>query len=181
MTTSNVVDLLQELTRSRSAACGNTFVIGIDGRSGSGKTALASHLASECDWPTLSLENLYPGWHGLGTGISRAAACLADFAIGEHHELPQWDWYASRPGPSKTVLPRPFLVLEGVGAGARNIRPFLSVLIWLDAPDELRKKRALARDGETFEPWWDTWRAQEDDYFVTDQPRAHADLLINTA
>jgi uridine kinase len=44
---------------------GRTRLIGLDGRSGSGKTWLADRLARPLDAPVIHLDDLYPGWDGL--------------------------------------------------------------------------------------------------------------------
>jgi len=70
--------------------------------------------------------------------------------------------------------------LDGVGSGAQVIRPFLSLLIWVEAPVDVRKERALARDGDVYAPFWDTWAAQEAAHFGAEQTRRHADVVVRT-
>lgn len=176
----NPVSHLLERARDRAPACGVTRVIAIDGRSGAGKTALALDLADRTGAPILHLERLYPGWHGLALTPPIVRRMLADLAIGELAHARQWDWSAGRPGPMLTVRPTAELIIEGVGAGARALRPFISHLAWLDAPEELRRRRAIERDGDTYEPWWDVWAAQEEDYLMTDRTPAAADMVITT-
>ena len=50
------------------------------------------------------------------------------------------------------------IICEGVGAiaGACEVR------ILATAPDEVRRERAMARDGDTFRPHWERWAAQEE-------------------
>lgn len=172
---------LAEQIRRRAAACGATQVFAIDGRSGSGKTALALELADELACPILHLENVYPGWHGLDSAVGQLRHLLAALAIGETGTIGQWDWHLNRPKADLVVVPPPTLIVEGVGAGAASIRPFLSYLIWLEAPTEVRKARALARDGEVYEPWWDAWAEQEDAYLLRDRPKERADVIMATA
>ncbi|MFS0886183.1 hypothetical protein [Aeromicrobium sp. 179-A 4D2 NHS] len=174
-------DLLVSRVRERSPVCGATRVVAIDGRSGAGKTAFALDLADRLGAPILHLERLYPGWHGLSRTPAMVRALLADLAIDEVGRARQWDWEHDRPGPWLSVRPTPELIIEGVGAGATVLRPFLSHLVWLEAPTEVRRRRALERDGETYEPWWDVWAAQEEAYLASDHPREAADLVISTA
>lgn len=173
-------EFLVPRVRERAPACGATRVIAIDGRSGAGKTALALDLADQLGAPILHLERLYPGWRGLAQTPAMVRALLADLAIGERGRARQWDWEADRPGPWLSLRPTPELIIEGVGAGARVLRPFLSHLVWLEAPTPVRRERALARDGATYEPWWDAWADQEAAYLAADATPQAADVVIST-
>lgn len=164
----------------REAACGSTKIIGIDGRSGVGKTDFATDLAIKLKCDVVSLEWVYPGWHGLAAGIETMHAALRLLARDQPVELAQWDWLSGSHGSPITLAPSGVLVLEGVGAGAALLRPFLSYLVWLDAPTEVRHERAIRRDGDGYEKWWDMWAAQEEQYLASNQPMDHADLFVPT-
>lgn len=180
MSRSSLPELLVERARGRAPVCGVTRVIAIDGRSGSGKTALALDVADLTGAPILHLERLYPGWHGLSRTPAMVRALLADLAIGEVGRARLWNWEQDEPGKWLSLRPTPELIIEGVGAGATVLRPFLSHLVWLEAPEDQRRERALARDGATYEPWWDVWAAQEEEYLASDHTREVADLIVST-
>lgn len=155
------------------------FVVGIDGRSGSGKTDLADALAARLGWPLLHLDDLYPGWEGL----ARAPRILAEEVLlplraGDDASVPTWDWAAGRPGPRVRLPWTPHLLVEGCGAGADPAGALLDLLVWLEAPADLRRDRALARDGETFAPHWQEWSEQEER--VLAGVRERADLVVDT-
>ena len=67
-----------------------------------------------------------------------------------------------------------------MGSGASVVRPFLSLLIWLEAPADVRRRRALARDGDTYAPFWEIWAAQEAEHFAAEGTRGVADLVVRT-
>ena len=172
---------LSALIAQRQPACGSTTVIAVDGPSGSGKTSLAIGLAEVIGAQLLHLEDIYPGWHGLDATPALVRTGVLDrIAIDEIGVVDRWDWEDARPGPGLRVPPTPLLILDGVGSGASSIRPFLSALLWVEAPLHDRKRRALARDGGLYAPFWDTWAAQEARHFAAEQTRAHADLIIDT-
>lgn len=172
--------LVAERARERAPACGATRVIAIDGRSGAGKTAFALDLADQLAAPILHLEQLYAGWHGLAGAASTVRELLADLAVGELGQVRQWDWVNDRPGAWLSVRPTAELIIDGVGSGAGPLRPFLSQLVWLEAPDSVRRTRALARDGQTYEPWWDVWAEQEEAYLAAHRTPEAADLVLAT-
>ncbi len=173
---------LQALIARRQPACGTTTVVAIDGPSGSGKTSIADGLAAVTGADVLHFDDIYPGWHGLAATPPMVRHGVLDpIAAGEIGEVHRWDWDANRPGPVLRVPPAALLILDGVGSGAETIRPYLSLLLWVEAPLPDRKRRALSRDGETYEPYWDVWAEQEAQHFAAEQTRIHADLVINTA
>ncbi|RLV55211.1 dephospho-CoA kinase [Aeromicrobium phragmitis] len=162
----------------REPACGRVRVVAVDGRSGAGKSWFAERLARRLAAPVFSLEDIYPGWRGLEATVPLVRDVLAALAVDEFGRVPRWDWEHDRPGDSIVVSPAPTLIVEGVGAGATPLRPFLSLLVWLEAPDDVRKERALARDGKTFAPWWDVWAEQERAHFSREMTAGAADLVI---
>lgn len=167
---------LDEALRRLTAAA--TTVL-IDGRSGSGKSVLASSLAES--WPgsvVVRLDDIYPGWDGLAWATEHLrTALLEPRAAGRAGRWRSWDWAAERPGAWHTVEPGQRLIVEGAGALTAATRALADLGIWVDAEDAVRKERALGRDGELYRPHWDRWAAQEDDFITRYQPRAHADLI----
>jgi para-aminobenzoate synthetase len=156
--------------------------VAVDGPSGAGKSDLADSLARRLKAPVLRVDELVPGWHGLAAMPPVVARdLLAPLAAGEVAKVRRWNWVDDRPGELVDVLPGPFLVLDGCGSGSRVIRPFLSLLLWVDAPEQARRARAMARDGELYEPWWDVWAAQERRLFAAEQTKAAADVRLRSA
>src|SRR5579872_5791845 len=153
-----VVRLAGRLALSRAPAAGTTRVVAVDGRSGSGKTSLATALAAALGAPVVSLEYLYGGWDGLERGIGMLVSeVLEPIAHGRPARVPRYDWIAAAWDTPWTLEPPGVLVVEGAGAGARRAAAYASALVWMEAPASVRKKRALERDGETFAPHWDSW------------------------
>lgn len=158
-------------------------IIAIDGRSGAGKTTLAIELAARLrehhKVSLFHLEDIYPGWNGLAAGIERyTSTVLAPLHRGEPAHWVSWDWLAHYDGEPRTTQPAEIVLVEGVGAAAAAARPFLSAVVWADAPEQDRRSRALARDGESYEPYWDEWAAQEQEWLAADDVPAHADIRV---
>jgi uridine kinase len=76
------------------------------------------------------------------------------------------------------------VLLEGVSAARREIRPELTYAVFVDAPPELRWERAIARDGDdsvAYRKYLERWRAAEDTHFAVDDTAAQADLIVDGA
>jgi para-aminobenzoate synthetase len=158
-------------------------IIAIDGRSGAGKTTLAIELAARLrnhhKVALFHLEDIYPGWNGLATGIERyVSTVLAPLSRGEAATWTSWDWANHYDGDTRVSLPAEVVIIEGVGAAAAEARPLLSAVVWADSPDDVRRTRALQRDGGTYEPFWAQWAAQEDDWLAADDVPGHADIRV---
>jgi uridine kinase len=177
-----LLERIEQLALAAPARAATTRVIAIDGRAGAGKSTLARRLAERTDAPVVQLEQLYPGWDGLQAGIDLVVeAVLIPLSAHQVAQVPRYDWLASRfiePWP----LEHPgLLIVEGVGAGARAAAAFASVLIWLELDADLRKERAMARDGDVFRPHWERWAEQEDVLLAREQTPARADIIVPTA
>jgi len=177
----SIAPRLVDIANHREPACGATRVIAIDGPSGSGKTSLANRVGEFAGAPVLHLEDLYQGWHGLESAPPSVATILKSIAVGDIGRAASWDWEAAQPGPDVAIGPCPLLIIEGVGAGARLIAPFINLLVWVDGDVEHRRARALARDGDTYAPWWETWAAQEREHFAREQTHERAEVRLELA
>ena len=161
------------------------MIIGIDGRSGSGKTRLSELLelslsAEGIGVRVLNLDSIYPGWDGLEEGTKAWQEISRNLCKGKPASYREWDWHADAPGPEHTIDPaqETVIICEGVGA----ITVTCDVRIVVKAPDELRYRRAIARDGETYRPHWERWAAQEEALFAAySATYAQADIIYRTA
>ena len=158
-------------------------IIAIDGRSGAGKTTLAIELVARLrehhKVSLFHLEDIYPGWNGLAAGIERyVSTVLQPLQHGKPAEWVSWDWNRHYDGETRTTQPAEIVLVEGVGAAAEAARPFLAAVIWADSPEHDRRSRALERDGASYEPYWDQWAAQEQEWLAADDVPAHADVRV---
>lgn len=167
--------------RAARPVSGSTVVVSVDGRSGSGKTLLGTAVADTLGCPVVHLDDVFPGWDGLAAGVALVTDhVLEPLARGGTAAYPRWDWMRSRPGRPVAVPVSSHLVLEGCGALVPPAVAHAAVRVWVDAPDALRRQRALARDGETYAPHWDRWAAQEDAVYAVARPWLSAHLVLRT-
>ncbi len=162
---------------------GRPFVLGVDGRSGSGKTELAAAVADHVPGAqVLALEDAYRGWRGLREGVEEiATGVLAELRAGRVGTYRRYDWVRGELGGTVRVEPSAVVVLEGCGAGSLPCAPYVDALVWLEAPEHERHHRAMARDESTWLDQWSTWAAQESALLAERDARAVADLVLDTS
>lgn len=157
-------------------------MVAVDGPSGSGKTTLARTLHRHLPGSSvLHLDDLYPGWDGLEAAVPRLVdGVLRPLRHGEPTGFRAFDWDTQSEGTWRELTVGRVLVVDGVGSGARACRPFLDLLVWVDAPAPVRFARAMARDGDGYGPHWDRWAAQERRHFARERTREQATIRIDT-
>lgn len=157
-------------------------LIGIDGRSGAGKTSLAAQLSEVLsirrDVVTFHLEDIYPGWDGLAQGIETYnESILAALREEQDAYWTAWDWLAHTFGGPRLTRCAEIVILEGVGACNWVARKVLDVSVWVELPEAKRKSRAMTRDGVPYDEFWDRWADQEAQYLRADPVWESADII----
>ncbi|MEV1046602.1 hypothetical protein [Streptomyces sp. NPDC049916] len=165
--------------RSLPPSCGPVRLVAVDGHAGSGKSTFAARLAALLDGaPVLHLDDLATHEEPFGwTGRLREQVLLP-LARGERARYAPYDWTGRRFGPARTLEPAPVVLVEGVGAGRRAVRPWLAALCWMELDRETSWARGRRRDGEGLREFWDGWTLAEDRHFTDDPSRPHADALV---
>jgi uridine kinase len=165
------------------ATQGGRPVILLDGGSGAGKTSLAASVAEA--WRTtrgeelllVSLDDVYPGWHGLAAGSAAVPRILAALDPGYR----RWDWERSQPADWVAVNPHAPILIEGCGALTLESAILATCRVWLELDESVRKVRALARDKGGYDPYWDMWAAQEQSLWRQNHPWTLADLTVKVS
>ncbi|MFW5474296.1 MFS transporter [Knoellia sp. CPCC 206450] len=174
-------DEVRRLVAERGARAGSVTVVAVDGPSGSGKTTLAARLGDDLGALVLHVDDMHQGWTGVLETVDLARASLVSAWVeGEPASHPTWDWDEDVAGPACAVPRADLVVLEGVGAFA-IAGDSASARVWVEAPDDERHVRAIARDGEVFERHWDEWADQERRLWRVSSGRTDADLAVDTA
>ncbi|HEY0949663.1 4-amino-4-deoxy-L-arabinose transferase [Nocardioides sp.] len=181
MTPDTAAAELLAIARRRPPTLGGARLVCIDGPAGSGKTTLAAAVAAaEPDARVVHLDDLYDGWGGLPRVAEQLDDLLLPLARGEVGSYRRYDWVAEAFAETVPVEPVPLLVLEGVGCGTRRHADLVTALAWVEAPEEVRLRRGLDRDGEALRPQWLRWQVDEAALFESDDTRARADLVVDT-
>jgi uridine kinase len=160
-------------------SCGPVRLVAVDGHAGSGKTTLAGRLAEELGGaPVVHTDDLATHEEPFGWEERFGAQVAGAFSAGlpARHEV--YDWAARRFASARDVPAAPVVLVEGVGAGRRVLRPHLALTLWLEVDRATARGRGMRRDGPALEHFWTGWSAAEDAHFAADPTRPYADLLV---
>jgi len=175
-----------ERALAASPRLGPVRVVCVDGPAGSGKTTLAAGLAARgaeraASVGIVHLDDLYEGWTGLEGSLwpRLAAQVLEPLRRGRPGRFQRYDWVAGRFDDWVDVPVRDVLVLEGCGSARRAADAVAVLRVWVEAPDELRLARGLARDGAAARDSWLRWMADECAHFAAERTRERADVRLD--
>ncbi|MFE9844126.1 MULTISPECIES: uridine kinase family protein [Streptomyces] len=158
---------------------GPVRLIGIDGHAGSGKSTFAGRLAEALGGvPVLHLDDIATHEELFGWQERLRAQVLEPLAAGRPAHWAPYDWVRRRFGPERVLDPVPLLLVEGVGAGRRALRPHLARLLWMETPRARSWGRGRNRDGRELSDFWDGWERAELAHFSDDPSRPFADTLV---
>ena len=175
---------LAEAIRARLPdARGRCLVVGVDGMSGAGKSSFARQLATELCAAFLNTDELVPGWDGLAASLDAVVErVLVPLALGEPGRWQRYDWVEGRPAEWVEVPLCDILVLEGCCVGTPHVADHLSYLVWIDTPEDERRRRLRGRnDWEEYAAFYDRWAAQETALQAGSGTMARADLVVDNS
>ncbi len=175
-----VAEQVLSLTLSRPATLAGHRLLCIDGPAGSGKSTLSEEVAAQHSVALVRMDDLLDGWRGLSGALPRVAQDLiGPLREGRPGSYLHYDWLAGRFSGVRVVRPVDLLVLEGVGSGGSAYDDATTLLVWVEAPRELRVARGLARDEDLSRETWLTWMADEERVHARERTRDRADLVVD--
>lgn len=178
---SEAARVVVELALTRPPTLGDGRLVCIDGPAGSGKTTLAAEVAAlVAGADIVHMDDLYAGWSGIDHAVTdQLDAILLPLAAGQDGSYRRFDWVSDRFAETHAVPPTPLLLIEGVGSGARAHADRCTVLVWVEAPHDLRLTRGIDRDGDAFRDQWEAWAVSERAVFEREGTRARADVWVD--
>lgn len=161
-------------------SCGPVRLVAVDGHAGSGKSTFADRLAEALGGaPVLRLDDIASHEALFGWTDRLRRQVITPLSHGETAHYETYDWHARRFGPQvRTLPPAPVILVEGVGAGRRALRPFLAWLLWMELPHDEAWGRGRHRDGAVQSDFWDGWEPAERRHFADDPSRPFAQSLV---
>lgn len=179
MTETDLVHIVRAASQAPLPAGMATRVVAVDGPSGAGKSTLAARLAHLLGGCPVVPSDDFASWEDpLGWADRFTTQVLEPLRRGEQARYKRRDWDLDRLAEWRDVLASPVVVIEGVATSRNRLRPYLTYVVWVTAPRELRLRRGLERDGEEARPLWERWMAMEDAWMVDEQPNHHADATV---
>ncbi|MGA5101136.1 hypothetical protein ACPCAC_27675 [Streptomyces lavendulocolor] len=165
--------------RALPPSCGPVRLVAVDGHAGSGKSTFAGRLAAALGGaPALHLDDIATHDELFAWTDRLRAQVLEPLARGEAAHVHPYDWNLRRFGAPVPLPPAPVVLVEGVGAGRRALRPHLARLLWMERGAEESWKRGRDRDGPAQDAFWAGWTAAETRHFAADPSRPFADVLV---
>nr|WP_206322384.1 hypothetical protein [Streptomyces sp. HNM0575] len=171
------------MVRALPPSCGPVRLVAVDGHAGSGKTTFAGLLAGALGGaPVLHLDDLASHEDFFGWTDRLFEQVLTPLSLGRTARYTPYDWHAgcfpSGPGAVKPLPPAPVVLVEGVGAGRRALRPYLACLLWMDMAPEEAWRRGRRRDGIRLAEFWDAWSRAEMMHFAEDSSHSFANFVV---
>jgi hypothetical protein len=128
--------------------CGHLVILAIDGRSNNGKTSLAVRIAEAVPGAAvihtddIAWEHSRFGWADL---LTDGILVLLNRGEAVSYRPSRWD-ERGREGSLNVPAGCPLLVIEGDGAGRREVAHLIDALIWVQSDEREAERRRLARD-----------------------------------
>ncbi|WP_316521587.1 uridine kinase family protein [Kitasatospora brasiliensis] len=161
--------------RALPPSCGPVRLVAVDGHAGSGKTTFAGRLAAALGGaPVVHLDDLATHRELFGWADRLREQVLEPLAAGRDAEYRVYDWTLRRFAGTAAVPVAPVVLVEGVGAGRRAVRPWLARVVWMELDAASARRRGEERDGPELAEFWAGWARAESAHFAADPSRPYA-------
>jgi uridine kinase len=172
----------------------STFLVGIDGRGGAGKSTLARALGDRLgDATIVAFDDFYlPSTRRVeqreaddepGSAFEWRRLCeqvIRPLASGASARYQRYDWDADAMGEWLQITAGGTLIIEGNYCTRPELAGFYDLTVWVEAPFEVRLRRGLERDGEQARSrWLGEWMPEEDRYVAATNPMARVDVVVD--
>ncbi|MFI0715621.1 uridine kinase [Streptomyces inhibens] len=171
---------LADRLRALPPSCGPVRLIAVDGHAGSGKSTFAGRLAAALgDVPVVHTDDLATHEELFAWSERFRAQVLEPLSRGKTARYGIYDWVRGEFTEERELATAPVVLVEGVGAGRRSLRPHLACLLWMELASEHSWERGQLRDGPGLSAFWSGWIPAERAHFASDPSRPYADFLVH--
>lgn len=188
----DVAEFVEAVLRAAGPPRGRPAVVAVDGRSAAGKSTLAAVLqevATEAGLAAAVIHTDDVAWHEsfFGWGALMVEGVLAPLRVGDvvRFRPPAWPAHG-REGAIEVPAGLDLVVVEGVGAGQRELSASVDATIWVQSDRALAEQRGIARDvadgvnGDLEETlaFWHEWMAEELHFLAEERPWERARVVV---
>jgi uridine kinase len=175
-------EVLTRVRRAVGEPCDRPPILAVDGRSSGGKSTFAARLAQLWAGATVVHTDDIAWRHAvLDWAVLLTEGVLTPVRQGQAvaYRPPQWD-VADRPGAIEVPADSTLVIVEGVGAGRRDLAPVLDAVVWVESPPEEVESRNAERvaAGETTEEDFAAWMAEEDPFVEGERTWERAAFVV---
>ena len=169
-----------EWVRDRLAELTGTRWVGIDGLGAAGKTSFAAEIAALV--PGARIVHIDDFARPFLVGWERArfvAEVLEPLLSGRPAHYSRWDYLTDQRRGWAGVPPGVPVIVEGVSATDQRVPVPWDITLWLEVPEEVRRRRIEDRDDERLLHRWQTdWWPNEQAYLQEQRPKDRPGMII---
>lgn len=183
-----LAELLEVVVEAGEVPEGRPRVVAVDGRGASGKSTLANRLCTAVPaCAVVSTDDV--AWHHSFFGWAEllATGVLEPARRGESvsYRPPAWQ-ELGRAGAIEVPAGRQLLLVEGVGAGRRELTHLLDAVVWVQSDFDVAERRGIARDvvqgvngdAAAAAKFWHEWMAEELTFLADQRPWERACAIV---
>lgn len=158
-----------------------TVFVGIDGWGGAGKTSFAELAALVVPRAVVVHIDDFAGPRIPEWDWDRFRAQVTiPLLRGEPAHYQRWDWATDAGAEWHDVPTRSVVIAEGVSSTRAEVMVPWDYTVWVDAPIEVRLRRARERDGEAMlKRWLEDWMPSEERYVERERPQERVDVVVD--
>jgi hypothetical protein len=178
----SLVQFVDSIMDDAAGAVGRPVIMGIDGRSSSGKTTLAQRMCAVIERSSV-VHTDDVAWHHSAFGWADLLedGVLQPLRSGEPVSFrpPAWD-RLNRPGAIMVPANMRVVIVEGVGVSRRTLAQALDVTIWVqsDVIETAGRNEARVAGGEISPGGYASWMGEEVPFLAADRPWERADYIV---
>jgi uridine kinase len=184
----SVRELVRLLVDAADPPAGRPWLVGVDGRSGGGKSTLAAKLHAAVP-ASVVIHTDDIAWHHSRFDWSEllARSVLQPIRNGQpvDYRPPGWESHG-RPGVIEVPTGLDLVIIEGVGAGRRELAHLLDAVVWVQSDYAEAERRGIARDvasgvnGDRVAAasFWHSWMAEELPFLEHQRPWERAAVIV---
>jgi uridine kinase len=168
MPTTSHADAVDRI-RSLRPCSGTTALIAIDGHGGAGKTTLARQIARKLGNITVVCLDDFGQAEVVRWDRERfRTQVLAPFLASRPGRYQRWDWDQQVLDEWHDVSVGDTVIVEGVSTTRVELGNPWNLTIWVEAPEDIRLRRGIDRDGEAMRAMWEqVWIPGENAYVAS--------------